>query len=553
MMNTSYPEVPVLVVGGGSVGLLAAALLDHHGVPAVLVERRDGPSVHPRATGIGPRSVEILRELGLDGAVDAAAVDLRGAVGKAVARTVVEMGMGDVKTSPMPAQSPAELDVTPFSLRGVCAQDRLDAVVAADLARRGTDVRWSTRLVGVSQDAEGVDVELEGPDGAYSLRCAYVVAADGAYSAVRTALGVETTGPGHLGGTRINILFRADLRPHLRGMAFATCTITTPEAPGLLATVDGVRDWVFHVDCDVDGGERPADFTPERCAAIVRTAVGDPDLDVEVRSVLPWRPRSAAAERFAVGRVFLVGDAAHTVAPIGAFGLNTGVADAHNLAWKLAAVHSGAAGAALLDTYAHEREPVAAVTLDQARRRLADPALHWGSGPEADEARVKAGVWAAQIVRLGQRYDSAAVVGPRPELPSTVDLAAVLDGSPGSRVPHAWVDGVSTLDLVASRWALLIGDEGDEGDSWRTAAADRGLPAHRVTAPWLAADGALLVRPDGIIAMRATEQPEDPAAFLAGALDQVLARPVPVRSHSPRASSASCARRFSRVPVRRLT
>ncbi|MFD7792706.1 FAD-dependent monooxygenase [Streptomyces sp. NPDC059759] len=515
--------VPVLVVGGGSVGLLTAALLTHHGVPVVLVERRSGPSVHPRATGIGARTVEILRELGLDAAVDAAAVDLRGAVGKAVAPTVVAMGEGDVVTVPMPTPSADGLDATPFRLRGVCAQDRLDAVVAADLARRGADLRWSTRLTGIRQDADGVDVELEGPDGRYALRCTHAVAADGTHSTVRTALGVGVSGPGDLGKSMINILFRADLRPHLRGMSFATCTITTPKAPGLLATVDGSTNWVFHVACDTDAGERPEDFGHERCATLVRSAVGDPDLDVEVRSVLPWRPRSAAAERFAVGRVFLVGDAAHTVSPLGAFGLNTGVADAHNLAWKLAAVHHGEAGAGLLDTYAHEREPVAAATLDQAMRRVADPKLHWGRGPEADAARAAAGVWAAPVVHLGQRYDSAAIVDPRPELPSTVDL--VLDGAPGSRVPHAWIDGTSTLDLVASRWTLLAGVA---GEGWLTAAADVGLPAHRVAVPWLPDDGAVLVRPDGIVALRTTTPVTDRTRFLGEILDRLLARPVPV-------------------------
>jgi putative polyketide hydroxylase len=523
MTDTAYPEVSVLVVGGGSVGLLTAALLAHHGVPAVLVERRSGPSIHPRATGIGSRTVEILRELGLDAATDAVAVDLRGAAGKAVARTVVEMGAGDVATVPMPAPSSGELDVTPFKLRGVCAQDRLDAVVAADLGRRGADVRWSTNLVGIAQDADGVDVELDGPDGRYSLRCLRVVAADGTHSAVRTALDVGTSGAGDLGKSMINILFRADLRAHLRGMSFGTCTITTPDAPGLLVTVDGESTWVFHVACDVDAGERPEDFTPERCVAIVRAAVGDPDLEVEVRSVLPWRPRSSLADRFTVGRVFLVGDAAHTVSPLGAFGLNTGVADAHNLAWKLAAVHHGEAGAGLLDTYSQEREPVAAATLDQAMRRLGDPQLHWGRGPEADAARAAAGVWAAPVVHLGQRYDSDAVIDPQPVLPSTVDLALVLDGSPGSRVPHAWVDGVSTLDLVASRWTLLTGVAGDK---WLAAAEEIGVPAYRISVPWLPDEGAVLVRPDAIVAMRVTTPTPDPTRLLANTLDHLLARPI---------------------------
>ncbi|GAA0926446.1 FAD-dependent monooxygenase [Kribbella koreensis] len=548
MTNTAYPEAPVLVAGGGSVGLIAAALLAHHGVPAVLVERRDGPSIHPRATGIGSRTVEILRELGLDTAADAVAVDLQGAgaVVKAVARTVIEMGAGDVVTVPMPTPPAGALDVTPFKLRGVCAQDRLDAVVAADLVRRGADLRWSTNLVGITQDADGVDVELDGPDGRYSLRCSWVVAADGGHSAVRTALGVGTSGAGDLGKSMINILFRADLRPYLQGMSFGTCTITTPDAPGLLVTVDGESTWVFHVACDVDAGERPEDFTPERCVAIVRAAVGDPDLAVEIRSVLPWRPRSSLADRFAVGRVFLVGDAAHTVSPLGAFGLNTGVADAHNLAWKLAAVHHGEAGVALLDTYAQEREPIAAATLDQAMRRVGDPALHWGRGPEADAARAAAGVWAAPVVHLGQRYASPAIINPQPVLPSTTDLAAALDGTPGSRVPHAWVDGLSTLDLVASHWTLLVGatdnhadarngrpdggggNAGAGGDRWLAAAAELGLPAYRVSVPWLSDEGAMLVRPDAIVAMRVSAAVPDPARFITDALDQLLARPIPV-------------------------
>ncbi|MCD9877054.1 hypothetical protein LJ657_26150 [Streptomyces sp. NR30] len=116
--------------------------------------------------------------------------------------------------------------------------------------------------------------------------------------------------------------------------------------------------------------------------------------------------------------------------------------------------------------------------------------------------------------------DAAAVIDPRPELPSTVDLAVALDGSPGSRVPHAWADGVSTLDMVASRLTLLVGPAGDR---WLAAAADVGLPAHRVCAPWLSDAGALLVRPDAVVAMQVTAPAPDPARFLADDLDQVLA------------------------------
>ena len=517
MTETTYPEVPVLVVGGGSVGLLTAALLAHHGVHAVLVERRAGPSIHPRATGIAARSVEVLRELGLQAQVDAVAVD-RGPAGKAVARTLAELQPVDFVSVPAPPPE-AELAAVPFRLRGTCAQNRLDAVVADDLQRRGVDLRWSTTLVSLTQHPDGVDVELDGPGGRYPLRCAYVVGADGGRSTVRDLLGIGTSGPGVLGPGMINTLFRADLRPYLPASPFATCTITTPDAPGLLVTVDDERDWVFHTRCE--DGETVADYPSERCAALVRAAIGVPALDVEVRSVLMWRPNATLADRFAVGRAFLVGDAAHTIAPLGAFGLNTGIGDAHNLAWKLAAVLRGEAGPGLLDTYAVEREPVGAATLDQALRRMPDPLLHWGTGPDADAARLAAGIWAPQVVLFGQRYTSTAVVDARPDKPSTLDVAAVLDGAPGSRVPHAWVEpGVSTLDLVASRWTLLAGPAGDD---WLAAAQEAEVAAHRVEVPLpgLTAEGALLVRPDAIVAFRTTTAPTRPLMTL---LDRLLAR-----------------------------
>src|SRR5262249_7966292 len=158
--------------------------------------------------------------------------------------------------------------------------------------------------------------------------------------------------------------------PYTQGTSFVACDITTPDAPGMLMAVDGVKDWIFHTGS-----------APEDCRELIRAAIGDPDLDVEVLSTLPWRMRGLLADRFRDGRVFLPGDAAHTVPPIGAFGLNTGVADAHNLAWKLAAVLAEEASPALLDTYEAERRPVAALALEQALIRLENPALHWDNGP----------------------------------------------------------------------------------------------------------------------------------------------------------------------------
>jgi hypothetical protein len=348
----------------------------------------------------------------------------------------------------------------------------------------------------------------------------------------------------------INMLFRSDLGAYTRGASFVTCNIDNPQVRGMLVTVDGLEDWILHTAYDPDAGETAEDFTPERCRTLIRAAIGDTELDVEVRSVLPWRPRGEIADRFADGRVFLVGDAAHAVSPIGAFGLNTGIADAHNLAWKLAAVLGGTAGRSLLDTYEAERHPVAAWTLDQALRRAVDARLHWETGPAADAARAAAGVAHAPVVHMAYRYDSAAVIDPQPDLPSMVAVELGFDGAPGSRVPHLWLDRdgerISTLDLVQSRFTLLTGAGGEE---WIHAAGEVStglgvdLGAHRIAPGTALSDpngrwpqvagltdgGALLIRPDGYVAWRAPAATPRPAAALSGVLEGVLAREAPVR------------------------
>jgi putative polyketide hydroxylase len=505
-------HVPVLIAGGGTVGLSAALFLAHHGVSALLVERQDAPSIHPRATGVGPRTVEFLREVGIADEVDAVAVDMSsGGMGKIGAVTLA--GADLAAEPPVPRQTVERFGaVSPQVLRGTCPQSRLDAVLLRAAVERGADVRYGTRLKAFRQEEGGVAVDLEGE----TVRADYLIAADGARSGVRTALGIGTTGPGDLGRQKLNILFRADLGRYTGGRSFVTCNITNPESPGMLVTVDNATEWIFHVDSDV-----PLPFA--RCAELVRLAVGDPGLDVEVLSALPWRVRGLLADRFRDGRVFLVGDAAHAVPPLGAFGMNTGVADAHNLAWKLALVLSGAAGPSMLDTYEPERRPVAAMTLEQALLRLGDPRLHWTPDPLGRELRAAAGALHAPVVQLGYRYDSAAVVDPDPRLPSTEDVALDLDGTPGSRLPHRWVSpGVSTLDLIGSRFTVLSG-----ADAWLRAASTLGVAAHRIALDgWPAAvgtgvDGAVLVRPDGFVAWRSGGVGADPVGELTSALSRV--------------------------------
>ncbi|WBB81894.1 FAD-dependent monooxygenase [Micromonospora sp. WMMD882] len=534
-------QVEVLVVGGSTVGLFAALFLARHGVSTLCVDRHPAPLRHPRAMGIGPRTVELLREAGIADAVDAVCMDMSGSnLQMFSSRTLAEADLAALSAAAPPRTRDVD-HVTPQHLRGTCPQSRLDTVVLTAAREHGASVEFDTELTSFTQDDAGVTAVLTGPAGPTTVRARYLVAADGARSAVRSRLGVGVTGPGPLGRPVISVLFESDLAAITGGHTFIVCDVTHPDAPGGLLPVDGDRQWIYHFYHD-PATEPVEAFTPARCRELIRTAVGQADLPVEVVSVLPWQAQATVADRFRVGRVLLAGDAAHVVPPVGAFGMNTGVADSHNLAWKLALVLADRAGEELLDTYEAERRPVALAVREQAMLRLADPGLHWARGAEGAARRAAAGAVNAPVVHLGYRYDSAAVVNPQPTPPSTEDVGRALDGAPGSRLPHGWLAPagrrVSSLDLVAGRFTLFTGAD---GTAWWAAAAEAahwfpvGLQAYRVgpgrevadpdgwtTTVGIGDHGALLVRPDGFVAWRATTADPDPAGALRDALAALL-------------------------------
>lgn len=526
-ISAAHPTTPVLIVGGSLVGLSAALFLGQQGVPTVVVERHVGSSPHPRAIGYTARTLELFRAVGLAEAIPQAPATfhLRRAKVESLAGQWHEETPWTPERKGKAAKEPpvAITDYSPCTGAAI-AQDKLEPLLRERAQALGADLRPGTELVRFEQDAAGVTALLRGraTGREYTLRAAYLVAADGTDSPVREALGIKRQGLGLLRTVR-SVLFRAPLDEYLES-GVHQFEIEQPGLSAFLATYNDGR-WVLMFTDEVERDE--AALRKLICRAIGRT-----DLLVEIIATGCWELSGLVTERFAEGRVLLAGDAAHTLPPTrGGFGVNTGIQDAHNLAWKLAAVLAGRAAPALLATYDAERRPVAWVRYQQTFARPDYAAYLPADAPQQPLIDDLA-------MEFGQLYRSAAVLGAGPELPPA-QRPDQWAGQPGTRAPHLWLtrhgERLSTLDLFQSGWVLLANN-----DAWATAVAqvaeylDLDLtcvrcggeveaeePGALLAAFGLGQNGASLVRPDGYIAWRAGALPADPQAALRAALNRV--------------------------------
>jgi 2,4-dichlorophenol 6-monooxygenase len=576
-------DTDVLVVGTGPMGATTALALATYGVRVHVVNRYNWTANTPRAHITNQRAVEVLRDLGVENEArrDATPWEWMGdtlfttsLAGPEIAR-LRTWGTGDERIGDYLQHSPSAMLDLP--------QDKMEPLLVKNAAARGAIFSFNTEYLGYEEDAEGVTVSLRDlRDGReYTMRARYLVGADGAKSKVMDDAGLKLEGQLARAATAY-VLFRADLTRYVAHRPSILYWIVTSNAAfgeigmGLLRAIEPWNQWIAGWGFDFTKGE--PDFSPEEIRRRVRILVGDPELEIDINSTSVWYVNQAHAPVYSKGRVFCGGDAVHRHPPSSGLGSNTCMQDAFNLAWKLAFVVKGHAGQGLLDSYTLERAPVGAQIVARANQsrldyaplnrcfrdadapdpvaagveKLTDP------GPEgvarrtalADALKLKNYEFNAQGVELNQRCVSEAVI---PDRDATEEvwkrdrqLYVQPTTRPGAKLPHAWLVGkdgrrTSTLDVIGKGKFSLV--TGIAGQAWVEAAKELALPFLRTVViglpgaqdsycSWQAVReveeaGALLVRPDGVVAWRQFAAAADVAQAkraIQQALDSVLDR-----------------------------
>jgi 2,4-dichlorophenol 6-monooxygenase len=582
-------EVPVLIVGGGGCGLSASNFLSDHGVGHLVVERHEKTSFVPKAHYLNQRTMEIYRQHGLDGPIaqQGASLEEFGKVrwltslageGTLDARMVHEMDAfgGGALRDTYAAAGP----ILPVKL----PQVRLEPILRqhAELRNPGR-ILFGHELTAFSDEGDCVIAEIRDTETGKitKVEAQYLIAADGGRT-VGAALGVQMQGlPGLAQVT--TAYFSADLSQCWREGTLITHFLNPYHADLSCNLIEmgpswgkGCEEWVMHWP----PGD-PARFADQSIPARIRDVLGLPDLDLTLHHVAQWTVEGVLADRYREGRVLIAGDAAHRQPPTVGLGLNTGIQDAHNLAWKLAAVLTGRAPDGLLDTYEAERRPIGRHNVDWAvsaashhravieaiglgqhippQRRAEQFSAYFADSPIGAAMRARAaemlethrGGCQAHDAEIGFAYEEGAMIHDGSQPPGRAPLRDVYHPTtrPGHVLPHAWIEGggrrLSTHDLTgaATSFVLLTGPE---GTAWCEAAAQvaqefsipviaarigNGAEYADVDGTWAAVrqitdEGAILVRPDNHVAWRSMSGGKNPAAVLGNAVFRILAHHV---------------------------
>ncbi|MGE0744308.1 MAG: FAD-dependent monooxygenase [Rhodospirillales bacterium] len=552
---------PVTIVGGGPVGLLLALLLDRYGVSSTVINTEPTERWHPKGNGQNASTMEHYRQLGFSDEIRMLGLPPDHPFDQAY---FTRLSAHEIYRFPMPNREERiamrrDMPVTDqlpepmFHVNQMYVERFL-----LQRARRaaGIDVRFGWEAQWFTQDENRVRVHARRTDGGEEATWTspYAVGCDGARGFVRKTLGIPYEGDvqkkdAYWAGQFFSIHMRIpDLYPKFVGhrRAWMYWAINPdPNTRGVIIALNG-RDEFMMLIKPRDGW---TDVDKDEVAGWVRRSIGA-DIAVEVIGHYPWAAGQAlVAERYKAGRIMIAGDAAHVFTPTGGFGMNTGMDDSANLAWKLAAMLQGWGGPKLLDSYQAERKPIGFRNTGASRKyasRMHDavvPDNVEADGPEGDAARVRASEMSyirknhfvrpededAVGVQIGTRYDgSPIVVGdetpPVDAFPETYDRY-VPTGIPGGRAPHVWLDagrvmGSSLYDRLGKGLTLLRLAAGAEAAALAGAAERRGVPLTVFDVPVpearaLYGRDLALVRPDRFVAWRGDALPDDCDALLA--------------------------------------
>ncbi len=555
MTNPAIDQVPVIIVGGGPTGLNLALQLGIRSVPCMLINEGETTPAHPQGSSHSARTMEHYRRLGVAEQVRATGLPPRQPtdsvyVTRIAGHEITRFRMPSSAEKTRPGSPDRRLTPEPMHR---ASQMYVEAVLKRRLETlAGVDLRFGWRLTGFTHHADHVVAELHHPasDTRRTVRCGYLVGCDGGLITVRRHLGINYEGEGggevgYMMGQMLSVYFEA---PEFHSVALKKPAwqwqVFNAECRMSIMELDGSDKFLAlsKIDPEID----TSDFDPR---PLLRAAIGA-EIPVTILSSKPWTAGlSLLAERYQDGRVLMAGDAVHLFTPSGGLGMNTGVDDAANLGWKLAAWYHGWAGDGLVESYEAERRPVAGRNLRQSFQlarasaemlfpeHLEEASAAGGRDRAAIGARlskVHPGLVASTGTELGARYDGSPLIvpdgtSPPPDHPLDYTPTAC----PGGRAPHVWLDdGTALFDHFGPEFTLLRlgGDRTADITGLQRAAATRNMPLTVVgieneQARDIYGRDFALVRPDGHVAWRGDAIGDDPAGLLDRVVGQNSSRP----------------------------
>ena len=542
-MTALRDSYSVVVAGGGSVGLSLAAELGWRGIDCVVLEQRDGLNQHPRANAVANRTMEYYRRWGIDDAITNAGIPpslpaeylwVTSLHGREIHRVSLPPFDELLLTRQTGGYAEAEHNWSPY-LKTITGQDEVENVLLDFVrAQPPVDFRFGYELVDFVDDGDKVTCRIKQLDSGeiHVVDAAFLVGCDGGRSTVRRQLDIGYEGTANL-ASFVSVYFRApemiDRHPFGHGNIFFPLH---RDYRGFLLTWDDDKTYTYHLI--LDEGQEWTDIDPVEA---ITDCVGSDDFAIEIDGVQPWVAHALVATRYREGRCLLAGDAAHLFSPTGGFGMNTGVSDAVELAWRLQAELEGWAGEQLLASYDRERRPVGHRNTNEAAecfhhlfRVMQNGDELDAEGPESDRLRAELQadikgqekLIASSGTLLGYRYEGSPIIVPdgTPEPPDD-QRRYVPVARPGHRAPHCWLaDGDALYDRLGADFTLLcIGADAPEVTELVAAAERAHLPLEVV-----AVDEAIvsevyearlvLIRPDLMVAWRADDLPADPAGLI---------------------------------------